>query len=76
VTDSELLAEFDLAHVAVLCAELPRGEELETLYVGVPANGSNADQDVAGLEGTEVEKASWVTLLSRLWLSANQECLL
>lgn len=76
MTDSQLLAEFDLAHVAVLCAELPRVDELEQLYVGVPANGSNAELDVADLEGTEVEKASWVSLLSRLWLAAAQECLL
>lgn len=76
MADSELIAEFDLAHVAVLCAEAPRVEELEQEHVGVPADGSNADRDVAHLEGTEVEKASWVTLLSRLWLAAAQECLL
>lgn len=76
MTDSELVAEFDLAHVAVLCAEVPRVEELEQEYVGVPAEGSNADRDVADLQGTDVEMASWVTLLSRLWLAAAQECLL
>lgn len=76
MTDSELIAEFDLAHVAVLCAEVPRVEELEQEYAGVPADGSNADRDVAHLIGTDVEKASWVTLLSRLWLAAAQECLL
>ena len=76
MTDSDLVGEFDLAHVAVLCAEIPRVEELEQKYVGVPAEGSNAERDVAGLEGTDVEMASWVTLLSRLWLAAAEECLL
>lgn len=73
--DSELSAEFDLARVAVLCAEAPRLEELEEKYVGVPSDGSHAHRDAADLEGDEVEKASWVTLLSRLWLAAAEECL-
>lgn len=76
MADSELVAELDLARVAVLCAEVPRVERLEEGYAGVPSDGSNAARDVADLEGDDVEKASWVTLLSRLWLAAAQDCLL
>lgn len=71
--NAELAAEFELAHAAVLCAEAPGVRALEQEYGGKPASDSNAAGDLAGLEGTEVERASWVSLLSRLWLAAAEE---
>lgn len=72
--EAQRLAEaFRLSRLAVLLAGAPDLQRLEGAHGGDPLEGSRADQDRAAVDDPEM--VAWISLLSRLWISASHELL-